>query len=1093
MCSGVAQSIPFTSGPIPLCDSSTFTANVSGVGWLGSPWTPWSSWLESLTINITSDHPQTLSISLTSPEGTTLVLSAFNGAGGQNYTGTTFIYDGWTPITTGTAPFTGTTWAPQGGSFSIFNNEYADGTWTISVVDTACANGGIGPGGNWTPGWFDGSGGNGGFAFGFSSGPPPCMGGIPWGQETICPGQTVDILGYYTSQMSWYEYTITPWGNPVPDYTAVSEPGTYSVDAYDPWEGCWYSATFEVIGAPQIDLGPDQTVEQCSGDGPVNLSALFTIPLGTAAWWHDATPISNGASTAVSLPGSYRVVGGYGTGCSDTAYVAVTFPTSPDLGLDQTLSICQGGSADLSTLFNTTGLLSSWSYGGVPFNTPAVASVAGTYTLQASSSEGCTDEASVTLNVSAQPALGPDQSAVVCGGSNVDLTALFDPGGFATTWYFNNAVIPTPTAATTPGTYIVMAGAGNCSDAAQVLLSAATQPNLGADVTASICAGSTVDLTSFYLTGGLSTTWYFGGNVLNTPTSAGSEGQYLLVANTNAGCVDSAVVTVNSDVQPFIGADMTVQFCSNTTFDLSPLYNTTGLDAEWTRLGATVADPTAIMNGGTYRLVVSYGTMCTDTAFVNAELMMSPQLAPDMYASVCQGEGEDLVSYFNFVNVTTAWTLAGVTVPDAGAATEDGLYRVIATNGDGCSDTAFVDLSVDMPPVIGDDQDITACEGTSVDLTALYSTGSNVNAWTFAGAIIDDPYGASEAGAYTLTSTNASGCSASAAVTLTLETAPQLGADQDASVCAGTPFDLTSLYDTAGLSAVWTRSGTIVADPAAVTLTGQYVLEVANAAGCTDEAVVSFTANPLPVPGADATITLCPWQTVDLTTTFNTSGANVSYTFNNDPVSDPTGVSEAGEYVIVLVDENGCTGEATATLSLIDCECVADFAHDAQCVQDPVQFTLLADSTILGVHWDFGGSAVASSAIHPMVEFAAGESVVVTLQATLSCGVVEILRTIELEDCSQRCNVYIPSAFTPNGDDVNEAWTWQGNCDPKNFSMTIFDRFGELIFASTDPDKAWDGTYAGKPTPPGVYAYRVGYTLPYQQHKQVAGSITLLR
>ena len=179
-----AQNFPFTSGAIPPCQTSNFTATVTGVGWLQSSWWGWGAFIESLTINITSDHPQTLSISLTSPEGTTLLLSAFNGAGGQNYTNTTFISGG-NNITLASAPFTGF-YSPQGGNFDVFDNENADGVWTISVQDTACANGGTGPGGTWTPGWFDGSG-SGGFSFGFSS-PPPCLGWIPSGSETVCTG-----------------------------------------------------------------------------------------------------------------------------------------------------------------------------------------------------------------------------------------------------------------------------------------------------------------------------------------------------------------------------------------------------------------------------------------------------------------------------------------------------------------------------------------------------------------------------------------------------------------------------------------------------------------------------------------------------------------------------------------------------------------------------------------------------------------------------------------------------------------------------------------------------------------------------------------
>ncbi|MCB0783334.1 MAG: proprotein convertase P-domain-containing protein, partial [Flavobacteriales bacterium] len=122
-------SFPFTSGPIPQCDTSAFTANVSGVGVLepGGSW--FGLYLESIEINITSDHPETLEILLTSPQGTTIVLSAFNGAGGQNYTSTLFPWYGGSNITSGSAPFSGSWW-PQNGSLGSFDYENANGTWT---------------------------------------------------------------------------------------------------------------------------------------------------------------------------------------------------------------------------------------------------------------------------------------------------------------------------------------------------------------------------------------------------------------------------------------------------------------------------------------------------------------------------------------------------------------------------------------------------------------------------------------------------------------------------------------------------------------------------------------------------------------------------------------------------------------------------------------------------------------------------------------------------------------------------------------------------------------------------------------------------
>lgn len=120
-----AQNFPFTSGPIPLCDTSIFTASVSGVGYLIYPdGYNTGAYLESVLINITSNHPQTLQIFLTSPSGTTLSLSEFNGAGGQNYTNTNFTDATGNSITAGTAPFTGN-FMPQGGPLSTFAYENA--------------------------------------------------------------------------------------------------------------------------------------------------------------------------------------------------------------------------------------------------------------------------------------------------------------------------------------------------------------------------------------------------------------------------------------------------------------------------------------------------------------------------------------------------------------------------------------------------------------------------------------------------------------------------------------------------------------------------------------------------------------------------------------------------------------------------------------------------------------------------------------------------------------------------------------------------------------------------------------------------------
>lgn len=1011
---GAAQTFPFTSGPIPPCDTSTFTANVSGVGWLVTPGMDWGSYLDNVTINITSDHPQTLQVFLTSPQGTVLLLSQFNGAGGQNYTNTVFSYFGWTPITSGTAPFTGT-WMPQGGGLNVFDYQNGDGIWTVTVIDTACANGGTGPDGTWTPGWFDGSGGTAGIAFGFSNGPPPCQGWIPSDAAYICPGETVDIMGYYQLYYPGGYFDIMLNGVPVADPSQVSTPGTYEVTMIDPWDGCWYWATYTVM-APAM-LGPDQTVDQC-GAAPVDLTALYPLNGATPAWSLNGSPISVATAASATVPGVYQLV--TQTSCSDTALVTLNITDGPSLGADQAANVCDGASLDLGTFYYTAGLSAAWTLAGAPVADPGAVSTAGTYQLVVTNGAGCSDTAQVTLSLQAQLSLGADQAIEMCGSTSLDLSSL-------------------------------------------------------------------------YWTGGLTTTWTLAGAPVANPSSVAAAGTYQLVASNGGTCADTAQVTLTLQAQPSLGADQTIDLCGNASLDLTALYTTTGLTAAWTLAGTPVADPSSISADGTYQLVASNGGACADTALVAVTLAAAPALGPDASATVCDDATADLNTFFIVTGLNVAWTLSGAPVATPGAVSTAGLYTLVATNAQGCGDTARVDLSASAGPQLGADQSVSACQGTGTDLTDLFATGANSTAWSLNGAPVADPASATSAGGYTLIATNADGCADTAVVILQLTAAPALGTDQLAIICGGTVFDLTASYATSGLTSAWTLNGTAVANPSAVTITGDYRLVAVNGAGCSDTAVVSLLVNPAPALGPDLWFTLCPWQTVDLGTVFPVAGLDAVYTLNGEPVADPSAVADTGIYVVSVTDAYGCTDEAQVSVSAIACLCEADFTADARCVQDPARFMLLADSTVLAAHWDFNGAAVPSQEIDPVTRFAAEGEVLVTLEATLSCGTVNVQRTIHMDDCSDSCTVWIPSAFTPDGDAHNDAWTWSGACAPEDFSMRVFNRYGEVIFSSTDPLRAWDGTYGGAQSPPGVYSYRVGYRLPYQDNKVAVGTITLLR
>ncbi|MBL7701900.1 MAG: gliding motility-associated C-terminal domain-containing protein [Ferruginibacter sp.] len=91
------------------------------------------------------------------------------------------------------------------------------------------------------------------------------------------------------------------------------------------------------------------------------------------------------------------------------------------------------------------------------------------------------------------------------------------------------------------------------------------------------------------------------------------------------------------------------------------------------------------------------------------------------------------------------------------------------------------------------------------------------------------------------------------------------------------------------------------------------------------------------------------------------------------------------------------------------------------------------------------------------------------------------------------CDVYIPSAFTPNNDNLNDDFGVVENTTLQYYSMQIFSNWGLLIFGSNDVTKKWDGTYKGKKMPNGAYIWILNYTNIRGRKFYEQGTVMLLR
>jgi gliding motility-associated-like protein len=88
----------------------------------------------------------------------------------------------------------------------------------------------------------------------------------------------------------------------------------------------------------------------------------------------------------------------------------------------------------------------------------------------------------------------------------------------------------------------------------------------------------------------------------------------------------------------------------------------------------------------------------------------------------------------------------------------------------------------------------------------------------------------------------------------------------------------------------------------------------------------------------------------------------------------------------------------------------------------------------------------------------------------------------------------LPNAFTPNGDGQNDSFCLKGwkHCN-ESFSVMIFNRWGEKVFESEDPDFCWDGTLRGKPLSNDVYVYHIAAIYQGTTVIQKKGNITIIR
>ena len=917
---------------------------------------------------------------------------------------------------------------------------------------------------------------------------------------TLCPGDQVLLnVAQPGASYLWHD------GSTAASYTAQST-GVVSVQLTDA-NGCVATDAINVaVQAPlPVNLGPDADI--CQGD---QLLLDATTPGATAYLWStgEITP-----TITVSSTGNYNVTVTQGT-CAVSDAVQVTAQPLPviDLGPDQT--ICTGDAVTLDASLAGAGYV--WSTGAI--TSTIVVTAGGLYSVTLTNPEGCTYSDQITIVEATADAidLGPD--LVLCDGELAILSAAL-PGA---NYLWSTGATGEAITASTTGTYWLQATQGLCSVSDTVLIVVLPMPQAQLPLDQQLCDGESLVLDATWP--GASYQWSTGETSSSITVQA--SGSYSVVVDLN-GCTATDAIDVDFTLpQAFdLGPDQSLCAGDQVTFDPGV--------AGATYLWSTGSNSSSI----TVNASGSYWVQITQGACVESDTVAVVVLDPgaiELGPAISACEGETVLLDASLPNATYAWS-TGETTPTIDVTT-NGTYSVTATVGlctasddvtvtflplpvfdigpdqsicpgaaatfdattpnasylwqdgstgptytlygegpvsvtvtvTGCSDDDSASVIQLPAPIVNLGNDTTLCSGASLTLSAAQPNAAY--AWSTGASTSSISVNA--AGTYSV-NVDLNGCTASDAINVSLFDPAGLDLGDDQLLCPGESAALTANIAGQYLWSNGAGTASISASSA-----GTYWVNVTQAACvATDTVVVAVV--PLLAPELGAPITLCEGDSIQLT--IPPSSASVQW--STGATGDTITVSSSGTYSVTL-SFLGCSASDAVSVTVLDFIDTITLGTDSTFCPDA---PLVLDTGLPNAEhtWSTGSTesfiTVSSAGLY-------------TVQVTGEC----IDATASMQVVEGICGpiVHVPNTVTPNDDGKNDVFGASYYGPMRDFTLEIFDRWGERIASFDHPDKTWDCTAGGAPVPDGVYVWKIRYRARAEdgaKAEELIGHVNVLR
>lgn len=575
-----------------------------------------------------------------------------------------------------------------------------------------------------------------------------------------------------------------------------------------------------------------------------------------------------------------------------------------------------------------------------------------------------------------------------------------------------------------------------------------------------------------------------GNTALFTGLAAGS---YTVMVNDNFGCFTSPSISVTVAAGPVLTttANVTDVLCNagatGTITVVQPAIGTAPFEYSLNGGPWQSSNFFGGLTAGTYTVSYRESNGCQGS---HQEIINEPTAitsSASTVAAICNGQnngtititaGGGIAPYQYSINAGVNWQAGNVFNIAAGT------YTIIIRDANNCTKNQIA--TVTEPAVLtASSVNINAsCDGGNDGIITITAAGGNLGYTYSIDGVNFQPSNTFNVapGNYTITVKDNMGCSASFNTVVGLTNNLSFTPQTDPAICEGTSTQLQLISNATLYS--WTPatglSNTTIPNPVAnPTVSTQYIV-TATLGRCSADDTVLVNVNTAPIPDAGPDGFICYGQTYQLQGSGGvlytwTPSTNLSSTTTSNPVSTP--VKTITYTLLEVIDAIGCKSLTTdqVTVDVTPPIKVKTFPFDTIGYSGD-QFQLNATSAATFYSWSPVTGLSNPNIPTPVLTVGPiGSDVLYQVIASTAAGCkgegyvrVKVYNGPEL---------YVPSAFSPNGDGLNETfYPFPVGIKSINY-FKVFNRWGQLLFSSTTLFKGWDGKLQGVEQPSGVYVF----------------------